>query len=287
MSFAQKKIIVDIGLSNGEFSIGGGNNAQLAGLRTTCIIETFGGPAQSKMQMSIYGLPLSMMNQLANVGARYNKDYMNTVSVQAGDDETGMHLVFQGQIFTAFVDARAMPQVNFHIEAIPGGFFKTQPATPISINGSADAGQIMQQIAGVMGLSFENNGVNVKLAFPYYAGSVFQQAANIARDAGFEWIIDKGTLAISPPGKPRAGGTALIAPPKMVGYPMFNENQVIVITQYDSAIEFGKLVEIKSDLTAANGSWIVNGLVHQLEANMPKGKWFSVVTGYIQGETVS
>ncbi|MGJ2639725.1 hypothetical protein ACR8HR_22490, partial [Salmonella enterica subsp. enterica serovar Paratyphi A] len=62
------------------------------------------------MQMAIYGLPLSLMNQLSNVGRDLNKSLLNTITVQAGDDEMGMHLVFQGQIFRAFVDARAMPK---------------------------------------------------------------------------------------------------------------------------------------------------------------------------------
>lgn len=287
MSFTKKRIVTDISLASGQFSIGGGNNAALRGLRTSCIIEVNGGFSQSNMQMAIYGLPLSLMNQLSNVGKNLNKSLLNTITVQAGDDEMGMHLVFQGQIYSAFVDARAMPEVAFRIQAIPGGFDKVKPATPMSFKGSGDVSQMMSQVAGKMGLSFENNGVSLKLANPYYAGSLFQQAASIARDAGIEWIIDRGTLAISPPGTPRKGGGVLISPTTgLVGYPMFNEAQVICQVLFDPVIKMGGEVEIQSDLTAANGKWIVNQLVHYLDAEVPKGKWFSLVSCYGMGETV-
>lgn len=287
MSFTKKRIVTDISLASGQFSIGGGNNAALRGLRTSCIIEVNGGFSQSNMQMAIYGLPLSLMNQLSNVGRNLNKSLLNTITVQAGDDEMGMHLVFQGQIYSAFVDARAMPEVAFRIQAIPGGFEKVKPATPMSFKGSGNVSQMMSQIAGQMGLAFEDNGVNVKLANPYYAGTPFQQAANIARDAGIEWIIDRGTLAISPPGTPRQGGAVLISPTSgLVGYPMFNEAQVICQILFNPAVKMGGEVEIQSDLTAANGKWIVNQLVHYLDAEVPKGKWFSLVSCYGMGETV-
>ncbi len=288
MSFTKKRIVTDISLASGQFSIGGGNNAALRGLRTSCIINVFGGFSQSNMEMAIFGLPLSLMNQLSNVGKNYNKSLPNLISVQAGDDEMGMHLVFQGQIFSAFVDARAMPEVAFRIQAKPGGFDQVKPATPMSFKGSGDVAQMMGQVASKMGVGFENNGVSVKLANPYYAGSLFQQAANIARDAGIEWILDRGTLAISPPGKPRQGGTKLISPTTgLVGYPMFNENQVICQILFDPIVKFGGSVEIQSDLTAANGTWIVNQLTHYLDAEMPKGKWFSLVSSYGQAETVA
>lgn len=287
MSFTKKRIVTDISLASGQFSIGGGNTAALRGLRTSCIIEVNGGFSQSNMQMAIYGLPLSLMNQLSNVGRDLNKSLLNTITVQAGDDEMGMHLVFQGQIFRAFVDARAMPEVAFRIQAVPGGFEKVKPATPMSFNGSGNVSQMMGQIAGQMGLAFEDNGVKVKLANPYYAGSPFQQAANIARDAGIEWIIDRGTLAISPPGKPRQGGSVLISPSTgLVGYPMFNEQAVICQVLFDPALKMGGEVEIQSDLTSACGKWKVGQLLHYLDAEVPKGKWFTIVTCYQMSETV-
>lgn len=180
-----------------------------------------------------------------------------------------------------------MPEVAFRIQAVPGGFDKVKPATPMSINGSGDVAQMMSQIAGQMNLTFESNGVSVKLANPYYAGTPFQQAANIARDAGIEWIIDRGTLAISPPGKPRQGEAVLISPTTgLVGYPMFNEAQVICQCLFNPAYKMGGQVEIQSDLTSARGKWKVGQLFHYLDAEVPKGKWFTIVSCYQMSETV-
>jgi hypothetical protein len=285
MSFAQKRIEVTINLANGNFSIGGGNTADIAGLRIACHIQAFAAVDQGNMEMAIFGLPLSLMNQLSNVGNRYTKDSPNDILVSAGDDETGMHVVFAGHIYSAYVDARAMPQVAFRIDAKPGYFHQIKPADPISVQGSADVAGLMSQIAGKMGVGFENAGVVAKLANPYFGGTLMMQAAQIAEHAGIEWILDRKTLAIMSPGKPRAGGAVLISPQTgMVGYPQFNENQVIVQTLWNPAIQFGGLVEIKSDLTAACGTWIVRSLDHYLEAQVPRGKWFSIVSSYFEGE---
>jgi hypothetical protein len=285
VSFSQKLINVSLDLASGEFQ-GGGNSAMLSGLRVTCHISVTGGPTQSEAEVAIYGLPLSMMNQLSNVGAQYNKSLPNGITIYAGDAEMGMNLVFAGQIFTAFVDARGMPEVAFRVLAKPGYYDKIKPADPISIQGAADVSGLMSQIAGKMGLGFEDAGVKVKLANPYFPGTLMMQAAQIAEHAGIEWIVDKGTLAIMPAGKPRAGGAVLISPQTgMVGYPLFNENEVIVQSLYNPAVQYGGLIEIKSDLTAANGTWIVRSLDYYLDSLVPRGKWFMVVGAYIAGQT--
>lgn len=275
MSFSEKKITVNFNLANGSFGDGKNNTATISGLRTSAIIQATGGASNSNMNLSIWGLPLSMMNQLSTVGTQLNARYDNAVTVEAGDDESGMTLVFGGRIFEAFVDGNSQPNVAFRVQAAPGPFVAVKPVPALSVRGSADAAGMMGNLAKQMGFAFENNGVNVKLANPYFGGTAWTQAMAIARHGNFDLIFERNAMVISPRGKPRQGDAILIAPETgLVGYPQFSEAKVIVRCLFNPAVKQLGLVEVKSDLTPANGKWQVLAIVYELEAQIPNGKWF-------------
>ncbi|HEY0120661.1 MAG TPA: hypothetical protein VGC14_02680 [Rhizobium sp.] len=278
MSFTEKKITVQFNLANGSFGDGKNNTATVTGLRISANINATGGASNSNMQLAVYGLPLSLMNQLSTVGTQYNSLYKNSISVEAGDDESGMTLVFGGSIFSAFVDAQSMPQVAFRVQAAPGPFQAVKPVAALSIRGSADAAGMMGNLAKQMGFAFENNGVQVKLANPYFGGSAWTQAMAIARHGNFDLIYEPNTMVISPRGQPRQGDAIVISPDTgMVGYPMFSENKVIVRCLFNPAVKQLSLVEVQSDLTPANGKWQVLSIIYDLESQTPNGKWFMIL----------
>lgn len=273
MAFSQKLINVQFNLANGSFGSGKNNTATITGARVSCHITNTGGASNSNMEMAIFGLPLSMMNQLSTVGTQAYKMYKNSVTVEAGD-ASGMTLVFGGEIFSAFVDAQAMPQVCFRVMAAPGAFEAIKPATPLSIRGSADVAGMMQGLASQMGYGFENAGVNLKLANPYYAGTAWKQAITIAKHAGIDMIVDRNVMAIVPPDKAREGEAVLMSPQTgMIGYPAFNQANVLIRALFNPSVKYLGAIEVKSDLTPANGKWKVNRLEYQLESMIPNGRW--------------
>ncbi len=279
MAFTQKRINVQLTLANGAFGSGKNNQAVLTGLRVSAKILVAGGESQSTAEVAIYGLPLDMMNQLSTVGIDYNARYQNSMSIEAGD-ENGMHLVFAGSIANAFVDANAMPNVCLRVSGSPGLFYAMQPTKPISVKGAADAAGLMAELAGKMGFSFENAGVSVKLANPYFAGTPLTQAKAIAKHGAFDMLLDKDTMAIVPPTASRTGQTVLISPSTgMVGYPQFNQNNVIVTCLFNPEVKCFGDIQVQSDLTSANGIWKVNSYELHLESFTPKGQWFMVITG--------
>lgn len=280
MSFTKKKINVQFTLANGSFGSGKNNTATITGLRVLANIVVTGGETQATAELAIYGLPLDMMNQLSVVGTQISASYKNSITVEAGDDESGMHLVFAGNIINAFVDANNMPQVCFRVSAAPGMYYAMKPVPPLSIKGSADAAGMMQKIAGQMGLGFENAGVTAKLANPYFGGTLLTQAKAIARHAGFDMFIDKNTMAIVPPKKSRSGGAVLVSPETgMVGYPQFNQAAIIVTALYSPEYKIGGEIKVESALTAANATWKIFYMEHHLESEVPKGQWFTVMKG--------
>jgi hypothetical protein len=277
MSFSQKLIDVSFSLANGNFS-GGGNSYVASGLRVSCHIDMRGGAAQSHMELAVYGLPLSAMNALTTFGTQYNQQSKNGVLVEAGD-ASGMSLVFQGNIYQAWVDAQAMPQVCLRVVATPGNFYNVKPQKPLSFSGATPASTVAQQIASNLGMSLENNGVTTILSNPYFASDGVSQIRKLAEHAGFDFIMDKGVLAITPAGKARSGGAVLIAPPKMVGYPIFVSNTIVVKAQFDPSVKYQGLIQVQSDLAPACGTWKVTKLEYDLESKVPHGKWFMVMTG--------
>lgn len=284
MSFTNRKITVSFDMANGNFQ-GGGNKATLSGLRVAAHIINAGGPSMGQLQMAIFGMELSMMNQLSTVGKQINYIGKNKVTVQAGDDINGMSTVFIGNISYAWVDAKSQPQVCFRVEAVAGGDLAVKAAPPTSIKGPGDVATILGKIAKDHGLTFENNGVSIKIANPYLSGSVRNQILSLARHAGIEHVIDKGVLAVWKPGESRKGSTPVIsAATGMVGYPAFNQAAVIVETIFKPTFQPGGKITIKSDLTPANGDWTIFHIDHDLESEVPNGKWFTVLSASpIQG----
>ena len=278
MAFTQKLLNVSFSLSQGAFS-GGGNSAQVTGLRISANIEMNGAPSTGTMQLAIYGLPLSLMNQLSTVGTQKTQQGKNEVQVYAGD-ANGMSLVYSGLIFDAFVDAQNMPDVCFRLTGSPGGgYHAAKPVPPTSKSGPQDASQMISTLAGQMGLKFENNGVSVKLKNPYYPGSAWNQALAIAQDANVHLFVERGTLAITPIGKTRPGNVYISRETGMVGYPAFRQASVIVKALFNPAVSVGATMTIKSDLTPANGDWMIIQIIYELDAFMPHGRWFMTLVG--------
>lgn len=280
MTFSQKLINVQLNLANGSFGKNGDNTATITGHRVSFVGTYAGGFSQSQAAISIWGLPLSLMNQMSTVGNQLNQQNKNNVAVFAGESQDNMSVVFEGTIVNAFVDANNMPDVAFRIIAAPGPYHAVTPATPISIKGSADAASLVKQIAGKLGLGFENVGVNTKLANPYFAGSPWTQLQRIAKHCGFDWTIERGTLAIVKPGQSRKNSEIVISPQTgMVGYPAFNQATVIVRALFNPAVKHYADITVKSDLTSANGKWRVRQYDLELESMIPEGRWFMTLYG--------
>lgn len=279
MTFSQKLINVSFSLASGNFG-GGGNSANITGLRVSAMIEMNGAASSGTMQLAIFGLPLSTMNQLSTMGTQKTQQGDNQVSVYAGDAQSGMSLVYTGYIYDAYVDAANMPEVCFRLTGSPsGGIHAAKPVDPISKSGPQDVSQMMKTLAGQMGLKFEDNGVNVKIKNPYYPSSSWNQAVALAEDANIHLVVERGTLAIAPIGKPRQGNVIISPSTGMVGYPAFLEAKVLVKALFQPSVSILSTMTIQSDLTPANGDWMIIQIVYELESKMPHGRWFMTLVG--------
>lgn len=284
MAYTKKKIKVTITLAEGKFGDTGSNELVLENLRISANILTYNGDAQGQLQLQIWGLPLTIMNQLTTIGPIMTQMRNNRIVVAAGEDGGQMPVVYEGVISGyAYADFMSTPEVPFNIWALSAAFEAVKDGLPKSFPSEAKAADIMEAIAVEMGKTFENNGVDVILpAGSYYSGSPLTQVKECARDAGVYWEVEGNKLAIWPKKNGvRKGDAIKIGPGNgLVGYPVFSPSGIMVMTAFNSDLRLGGKVEIDSSLEVAKGEWCIYKIIHTVESEMPGGQWFSQITCY-------
>jgi hypothetical protein len=278
MSFTRKQIRVTLQLGTGAFGESGENTVTLSGHRIHATIENAGGASMGTASLRIYGLTPSLMNQLSGVIKNVDGQLAmrrNQVLIEAGDDVTGMSLIFQGQTSGSVPDYSDPPDSALVVTAHAGLFQAVSPAPALSYPGSADAAVIMQNLAVQSDLSFENNGVSVMLSSPYFHGSPRTQMQSCAKAAGINWSIDNNTLIIWPKGGARGGAIPLVSPATgMIGYPAGDLNGgVNVRTVFNPQIQIGKAVQVQSSIAIFSGQFVTFNIAHELQSETPEGQW--------------
>lgn len=291
MAFVRRKIVLDFILGTGYFGTQGStsieipdpaaakNTVTLEGLRVQAHVKNIGGIALGEAQVKVYGLPPSLLQQLSSISqiAMFQRD--NRVIISAGDDESGVSVIYEGTINQAWADMSSPPDSVLHIGATAGGFYLAKPVRPFSAP-SANAATIMQSLAVQMGYNFENSGVSVILSTPYYAGTLMAQARECAAEANIDFGIDGNVLYIVPKGKSRRRAIVLISPETgMIGYPAHDGTGIVATTLFNRDIQIMNTVEVQSSLTNANGQWLVIGVSHDLESETPGGEWYTHFQG--------
>lgn len=284
MSFVQRRIDVSVKLATNSqtnqpttFDESGTDTVKLSGARTLVRIQNSGAPAGGSAQVDIFGMTPSLMNQLATLGLVFNLVPRNTLTILAGDDEMGMTPVFSGTIVAGYGDYNSAPDVPFHFECNAGVADSTANAPPSSFPQATSVADIMSGFARQMGLSFENNNINITLPPSYFSGNVLTQMRACADHANINAEVIGTTLAIWAKGGTRSGGPIPLVSPDtgMIGYPAYTQQGIIVKTLFNPQISFGGLIKVQSSLKPVNdvGQWGVYKLDLALDAMAPRGQW--------------
>ena len=287
MSFKHRKIDIVLTLGEGADGLGVGQQQTLTGFRCSASCTVAGGAGMSQTSVRIFGMQQSDMNKFSTLGVLPLQFRRNTIEVRASDESGNMATIFQGTILTAYADMMAAPEVSFNITALGGMIEAVLPAPPSSFPGGVDAAVVLKQLADQAGLNFVNNGVSVQLLQPYYPGAIRAQIMECIEDAGISGTIDNGTLSIWPGGGTRAGSVPLISPETgMMGYPTYTGTGIVVTTLFNPNAQCGGAVEVQSSLPQACGTWNVVTLVHDIESEVPGGKWATQLQLAAQGLVV-
>lgn len=304
MALAQRIISVTFKLTPGgrvqKFAESGGDSVTIqaasgvgsGGLRISAKCLKMATPGLGMLEMAINGMTLSLMNQLATLGIRYQQVAGNTVTLKAGIAGGGAPAtVFIGTVLQAWPDFSRMPDVPILVTAQAMGDQSVVAMPPTSSKGTADAAQLIEAIVAQMpGYTFENNGVSVKLSNPYFYGSPRTQIQAIATAAGCDWSVDNNTVILTPKGKARKGDAVLIAPPpdgEMINYPTFTEFGLKLRTVFNPNLRMMGNVKVRSSILATPGQpnpsnapaqpgggvWRIYAIDHDIDTLVPRGKW--------------
>ena len=286
MAFTRKIISATFLLGGSQtFSGTQSNTLTVKGLRCSLRTQEVAN-VRATLDFKIYGLTPSQMNNLSTYGAPTPQQLNNEITIAAGDDENGLAIVFQGTISTCEPDYNELPEVGVYIQAHTYQYIAVAPADALSYSGSASVATIMSNIAMRMGLSLENNGVNVSLSNPTFGGSLVAQMRACARAANIYAQIDqvRSVLAIWPKNGSRSGAPVMVSPDNgLVGYPRFGLRQIQFKTLFNPSLVTGRRVQVQSSLQPACGIFTVIGLDIDLAAEEPNGPWFSTVTAAVIG----
>ena len=281
MTFVRRAIAVTINLGKGTFGDGGFNTVKFSGpLKASANITVIGGAAMAKLDLSLYGLTLSHMNQVASLGPVKNIEGVrnNEVIVEAGDLDSGLGVVYNGTIQEAFLDFSGMPSCSFRVLAFVGTMLAARPVPPSSYRGLTDVATIFKSLAQQGQQSFQNNGVTAQLIDPYLPGTIWEQMQTVAEHANINWLHDEtnGTIIIWPKDGTRAGSIPVVsAETGMIGYPSFTSLGIECSCLYNPSIGVGQMVQIKSTLAGATGIFEIKTIRHNLESETPGGQWAS------------
>ncbi|MEI7296591.1 hypothetical protein WCQ02_30995 [Paraburkholderia tropica] len=291
MAFVRRKIDLTFRLGQDSsgvqytFTEGDFDTVKVSGLRVQATIANAGTPSMGQASVIVHGLTPSLLNQLSTVSrtsnGRVTTRYYEMV-IEAGDDVSGMSIIFAGQVSLAIQDMNGAPDSALHITAHAGLFEAVKIASPTTFTGSADAAVIMQNLATQNNYAFENNGVSVVLATPYLSGSPRQQMETCANAANINWTLENNTLAIWPKGGTRGGAVPSISPDAgSIGYPTNSGigGSIAVRTLFNPQLRYGASVQVTSSLRFATGTFVLFDLAHDLESETPNGRWESSFTG--------
>ena len=258
---------------------GGANTVKITGKRVNASITNSGQITTSQLQMSIYGMSLSQMNQLSTVstwGKLVTQISQNTVTIASGDEENGTATVFTGRITDAMIDFTNAPDVAFQVSAYSAADLRLTPGKATSFNGVVPVETILQDICGRCGLVLVNNGVQAKLAYQYLFGTYLDQIDECCRNVNIDHDIQGNVLSIWPKGGSRKGVTQLVSPETgMVGYPTFFPLGINVVTEHRHGINYGSQIEVHSSVQPACGTWVVFCANHDITSELPGGSWFT------------
>lgn len=286
MSFTAKQLRVTLILAGANTVFPGTNSNTLIvdRLRVSAQIQAVARLA-TQCELRIFGMRQQDMSALTVVWANPPIVLDHIVIVEANNTgrDDGWVQVFKGTIVEAQPDYRSQPDVSFSILAVTGYFVKVNPVPPTSYPEQADIGAIASDIVGRMGppwtLTVVDAANDVVLSNSYFSGTLWDQLAQACQAANCDFYVQGDEILITPNGLPRDSIPSVVLSPEsgLVGYPMFERSGLNVSAEFDPAFQCGSALDIQSSVPNATGRWFPYSMFHELESEMPGGRWFTTM----------
>lgn len=281
-SYTRKQMRATLILADGnntKFPGTNNNTLILAGLRMSAT-SLQAASLSTNMDLKIYGMRPQDMNALTVTFFGSTGAIPRNAVIVETNDGTGWTQFFSGTIMQAQPEYRGSPDAYFHLQARVGYDVQVASAKPLSYPGDANAADIVETIAGLMGFAFKNHGVTAQIAKgAYFPGTLYDQLTAVCTAARIVFFVHNNQIDIMPINAGTDNPEVILAPTSgLVNYPVIEQGGLILNVLYNPAIQGGtRLVVKNTDIPAANANWNPIQLLHALESELPGGAWFSEI----------
>ena len=287
-SFTKRKLRVTLllGAPNQRlFDDKGSNTVIIEGLRVSSQIYVGGGNVAPTATIMIYGLSKIIMDRVARIKWNTDAAKLNFVRLEAFNNGA-YSIVFEGMISFAYPYFGSGSDVMLTIKATTAVEHQIFPAPTVSENGEVDVAALIGQICQKLGIGFENNDVNKRISNPYLCETGLEQIKKLCQAADIDLAIEANKVAIKNKDTGRNIPVPVISPESgLIGYPVLDLSGIKFQCLYDPAIRFHGIIEIRNSvIDLANAQWVVYGLSHHLDSEMPNGKWLCEISATYIGE---
>jgi|SRR5579859_59627 len=238
-----------------------------------------GGKQFGNAKLEIYGVPLSVMNQIARLWLEaLTPQGTDTVQVNVWDGSQFVPF-FQGVITWSAVNASRMPHVFLDIEANAGMALTLQPTSPYSTPGGVTLKSALQAIAQPAGfqVDYAASAPTYQLSAVRVTGAPLDQIGQLmAHYPDLTWMPNLQRLqvrsALAPLGTDQID---ISSDTGLQGYPVYSTSSLQLATLFNPLITPGAALNVVTpefDFVTRT-LWVASVLAHTLEANLPGGQW--------------
>lgn len=256
-----------------------GKQHTVEGLACTADITKPGLPEKNSASVTVWGLKYELMDELTMLAFRPLESQKNQITIEAGDKDGQLSVVFKGEIVSASADFNEAPDVAMKFEAESGSYPQQIAEPALTVDGEAKASDLFSKFAAAMGYDFKDEGLATSVKNSRFSGSPFSKACKLARDIDCELYVDDDKVIVMPAGQARKGNAVLLNKDTgLIGYPVFNQDGISCRCLYNPDLIYGGLIKVESIVPKATGAWRITKLTHSLSAYEPGGgNWESQI----------
>lgn len=247
-----------------------------------------GGKQFGNAEVSVYGVPLADMNQIARLWLE-TMTPQNTDTLQI-DVWNGMTYVpfFQGVIAWSAVDASAMPQVRLHISVNAALALSNLPASPYANPGPVTLQAVLTTLAAQAGftVAYAQTAPQYQCTSVRLTGSPLEQIGQVMSCfPDLTWFVNLQQVIVRQANAPyEADAIRIAVDTGMQNPPVYSSSGLTLTTMFNPLIRPGAALDVQTVFDFVNRTvWVAGVLAHTLDANLPGGQWTTAVAANSYG----
>lgn len=250
-----------------------------------------GGNQYGNARVEIFGMPLEAMNQISRLWLEaLTPQNTDTLEIAVWDG-TAFVSLFSGVITWSAVDASGMPAVKLIVEANAAFALANATASPYANAGPVKLQDALTAIVAPINFTvdYSANLAPAELVDVRVQGSPLTQVGAILKAfPKIRWLVNLQRLVVFPSDAPFSNDPVRIASDNgMVGNPVYSTSGLQVATIFNPQIAPGVQLNVESATFdfVNRTKWVAAVLAHDLEPNLPGGKWHTSIGANAFGST--